>query len=54
MSMATFLWFAFVGYIFTNQKIKTKFEDFFNYFEKFMGIILVIIGLQILLTIFIK
>ena len=54
MSIATFLWFAFVGYIFTNQKIKTKFEDFFNYFEKFMGIILVIIGLQILLTIFIK
>ena len=54
MSIATFLWFAFVGYIFTNQKIKAKFEDFFNYFEKFMGIILVIIGVQILLTIFMK
>ena len=54
MSIATFLWFAFVGYIFTNQKIKTKFEDFFNYFEKFMGITLVVIGLQILLTIFMK
>ena len=54
MSLATFIWFAFVGYVFTNQNIKRKFAHFFRYFEKFLGIILVIIAIQILLSIFIK
>jgi threonine/homoserine/homoserine lactone efflux protein len=54
MSLATFIWFAFVGYVFTNQNIKRKFAYFFRYFEKFLGVILVIIAVQILLSIFIK
>ena len=54
MSFATFIWFAFVGYVFTNQNIKRKFAYFFRYFEKFLGVILVIIAVQILLSIFIK
>ena len=50
MSIATFLWFPCVSYIFTSDIFKNKFLNFFKIFEKFLGISLVIIATQILLT----
>jgi len=53
MAVMTFLWFASVSYIFTSYIFKEKFLKFFGVFEKFLGLSLVIIALQILLSEFI-
>ena len=50
MSLATFIWFSCVSFIFTSDIFKIKFLNFFKIFEKFLGISLVIIATQILLT----
>ena len=53
MAVMTFVWFASVSYIFTSNIFKEKFLKFFGIFEKFLGLALVIIALQILLSEFI-
>ena len=53
MAVMTFVWFASVSYIFTSYIFKEKFLKFFGVFEKFLGLSLVIIALQILLSEFI-
>ena len=54
MAVMTFVWFASVSYIFTSNIFKEKFLKFFGVFEKFLGLALVIIALQILLNEFIE
>ena len=53
MAVMTFVWFASVSYIFTSYIFKEKFLKFFGVFEKLLGLMLVIIAFQILLTEFI-
>ena len=48
MSVATFLWFAFVASFFTFQPIKNKFDQFAGHIEKTMGAILTALGLKIM------
>jgi threonine/homoserine/homoserine lactone efflux protein len=49
MSLATFVWFAFVSYLFTNPEIVKKYGKFSSKFEKILGYILLLIASQILL-----
>jgi RhtB (resistance to homoserine/threonine) family protein len=49
MSLATFVWFAFISYLFTNQEIVKKYGQFSSKFEKILGCILLLIASQILL-----
>ena len=49
MAFATFVWFSLVSYIFTSDIFKSQ---FFKFFEKFLGVVLVIIALQLVVNIF--
>ena len=49
MSLATFLWFAFISYVFTSNKFKNKFSSFLTIFEKGIGMILILLSLQIII-----
>jgi len=49
MALATFLWFAFISYVFTSNKFKNKFSSFLTTFEKIIGIILILLSLQIII-----
>ena len=52
MAFATFVWFSLVSYIFTSDIFKPQFLKFFKFFEKFLGVVLVIIALQLVVNIF--
>jgi len=52
MAFATFVWFSLVSYIFTSDIFKSQFLKFFKFFEKFLGVVLVIIALQLVVNIF--
>ena len=52
MAFATFVWFSLVSYIFTSDVFKSQFFKFFKFFEKFLGVVLVIIALQLVVNIF--
>ncbi len=45
--VVTFLWFAFVSYVFTNQSVVSKYENYENYILKIFGIILILLGVGI-------
>ena len=49
MSITTFIWFTGISYIFSNQVLTKKYEDFIPVFEKVIGIILIIIAIQLFL-----
>ncbi len=49
MSIATFIWFTGISYIFSNQMLTKKYEKFIPVFEKVIGIILIIIAIQLIL-----
>ena len=49
MSIATFIWFTFVSYIFTNTTLINKYRNSLPIFEKILGCILLLIASQILL-----
>ena len=49
MALATFLWFAFISYVFTSENFKNKFSSILKYFEKVIGIILILLSLQIII-----
>ena len=52
MAFTTFVWFSLVSYIFTSDIFKSQFLKFFKFFEKFLGVVLVIIALQLVVNIF--
>lgn len=49
MSVTTFIWFTGISYIFSNQTLTTKYENFIPIFEKAIGIILILIAIQLFL-----
>ena len=49
MSIATFIWFTFVSYIFTNTTLINKYRNSLPILEKILGCILLLIASQILL-----
>ena len=49
MSLATFVWFAFISYLFTNHEIVKKYGKFSSKFEKILGCVLLLIAFQIIL-----
>ena len=49
MSITTFIWFTGISYIFSNQVLTKKYENFIPVFEKAIGIILIIIAIQLFL-----
>ncbi len=49
MSLVTFVWFAFISYLFTNPEIVKKYGKFSSRFEKILGCVLLLIASQILL-----
>ena len=49
MALATFLWFAFISYVFTSNKFQNKFSSFLKIFEKGIGMILILLSLQIII-----
>ena len=49
MALATFLWFAFISYVFTSENFKNKFSSVLKYFEKVIGVILILLSLQIII-----
>ena len=52
MAFATFIWFSLLSYIFTSDAFKSQFLTFFKFFEKFLGLILVIIAIQLIGNVF--
>ena len=48
MSVATFLWFSFISFIFTNQVLILKYVNYLPWLERLMGSVLVIIAIHIL------
>tara|TARA_B100001142_G_scaffold197902_1_gene196731 strand:- start:429 stop:1046 length:618 start_codon:yes stop_codon:yes gene_type:complete len=52
MAFATFVWFSLVSYIFTSDFFKSQFLKFFKFFERFLGLVLVIISLQLIGNVF--
>ena len=53
MAIATAAWFCFLSIVLTNHKITKKIELFGSKIQKIMGIVLLIVGFKILITIFI-
>ncbi len=49
MALATFLWFAFISYVFTSNKFQNKFSSFLKISEKGIGMILILLSLQIII-----
>jgi|TARA_B100001750_G_scaffold70726_1_gene56426 RhtB (resistance to homoserine/threonine) family protein len=49
MSVTTFIWFSCISYIFSNQAMTNKYQNFIPIFEKVIGIILIIIAIQLFL-----
>ncbi len=49
MSVTTFIWFTGISYIFSNQALTRKYENFIPIFEKVIGIILILIAIQLFL-----
>ena len=50
MSISTFIWFAFVSVVFTNDKFTRKFSYYLPIFEKVIGSVLIAIAAQILIS----
>ena len=48
MSLATFIWFTFISYVFTNKLLKDRYQAYIPFIERITGILLVIIAFQIL------
>jgi RhtB (resistance to homoserine/threonine) family protein len=53
MAIATAAWFCFLSTLLTNHRIAKRIELFGNKIQKIMGIVLLIIGFKILISIFI-
>ena len=49
MSITTFIWFTGISYIFSNQGLRDRYKQFIPFFEKGIGIVLIIIALGLML-----
>lgn len=49
MSITTFIWFTGISYIFSNQRLRDRYKQFIPFFEKGIGIVLIIIALGLIL-----
>jgi len=49
MSITTFIWFTGISYIFSNQGLRDRYKQFIPFFEKGIGIVLIIIALGLIL-----
>jgi|TARA_B100000953_G_scaffold146450_1_gene121225 threonine/homoserine/homoserine lactone efflux protein len=49
MSITTFIWFTGISYIFSNQRLRGRYKQFIPFFEKGIGIVLIIIALGLIL-----
>ena len=49
MSVATFIWFAFVSIFLTNENATKRFKKLIPWVERITGLLLLLIALQILL-----
>ena len=49
MSVATYIWFAFLSILLTNQNATKRFKKLIPWVEKVTGLLLLLIALQILL-----
>ena len=47
MSLATFIWFSIISYVFTSEGFKNKFSSLLGIFEKIIGFVLILLSLQI-------
>jgi len=47
MAFVTFLWFAFIAYLFSHNFIKTKLIKIQHYAEKFIGVLLIGLGVKV-------
>jgi len=50
IAIATFIWFAFISFIFTSDIFRSRFIDYFKFFEKLLGVVLIMIAVQIILV----
>ena len=50
MSIVTFLWFAFVAVLLSHGLIKKQFVKVQHYVERFMGVLLIILGIKLALA----
>ena len=48
MSMATFIWFAFISILLTNQRATRRFEKAIQWLEKITGLFLLILAIRII------
>ena len=49
MSITTFIWFTGISYIFSNQGLRHRYKQFIPFFEKGIGIVLIVIALGLIL-----
>ena len=49
MSITTFIWFTGISYIFSNQRLRDRYKQFIPFFEKGIGMVLIIIALGLIL-----
>ena len=49
MSITTFIWFTGISYIFSNQGLRDRYKQFIPFFEKGIGVVLIIIALGLIL-----
>jgi len=45
--LVTFLWFAFVSFVFTNNRIRKHYEKYELYITRFFGFVLILLGISI-------
>lgn len=50
MSVVTGLWFALVAYLFSHHFVKSRFEKVQHFAEKFIGVVLIALGLKVALS----
>jgi len=50
MAIATFLWFAFVAYLVSHHLVKSKLNRIQHFAEKFIGVVLIALGIKVALT----
>ena len=49
MSITTFIWFTGISYIFSNQGLRDRYKQFIPFFEKGIGIVLIIFAVGLIL-----
>lgn len=50
MAIVTILWFSFVAWVVSHPLIKTKISGVQNFAEKFIGVVLIGLGIKVALS----